>query len=41
MSKNTNPYANNQGGKIQAPHNVTANDPKANTKNGNDLRAKK
>ena len=33
-----NPYATNKGGKIEAPHQVGRNDPKATRKTGDDLR---
>lgn len=33
-----NPYATNRGGKISAPTNVGAGDPKASVKRGDDLR---
>ena len=39
--KTKTPYATNKGGKIQAPTNPAAGDPKVNKVVGNDLRVKK
>ena len=39
--KTKNPYATNKGGKIQAPTNPAAADPKVNKVVGNELRVKK
>ena len=36
-----NPYATNKGGKISAPGNVAADDPKVSKITGNDLRTGK
>ena len=33
-----NPYATNRGGRINAPSSVSAGDPKATVKRGDDLR---
>lgn len=41
--KNTfqkNPYATNRGGKVNAPHNPSAGDPRATVTKGDDLRRK-
>lgn len=38
--KTKNPYATNKGGKIQAPTNPAAGDPKVTKTVGNDLRVK-
>ena len=35
-----NPYATNKGGKIHAPHNPAASDPRATVTKGDDLRRK-
>ena len=40
QNQTKNPYATNKGGKIVAPHPVSAGDPKATRTLGDDLRKK-